>query len=109
MTDAAAERDAAIAQVARHAGDAFLEMACQFVTDYLLAHGETPGEDLTFACIQAGIAPHDDRAFGHVYRSLARRGTIQKCGVVPRKRGHLTSGGNVWRLTPQQGDVCTKP
>lgn len=92
------DRDTAMAHVSRTAGEPFLAAAKAFVLRYLAQHGQTSGEDLTAACRLAGIVPHDDRAFGPVYRRLSILGKIEKCGLVPRKRGHLTSGGNVWRL-----------
>lgn len=91
-------RDEAIGAVMKRAGQAFMERAEAYILDYLRAHGATAGEQLTRACLSAGIEPHDDRAFGPVYMRLSRRGAIEKCGLVPRARGHMTSGGNVWRL-----------
>jgi hypothetical protein len=48
--------------------------------------------------MHAGIVPHDCRSFGPVYMKLARKGLIEKCGTIPRRHGHGTAGGNVWRL-----------
>ena len=39
-----------------------------------------------------------DKKVTHVYRKLSKLGKIEKCGLAQRKRGHLTSGGNIWRL-----------
>lgn len=93
-----AKRDRAVRQVSQHAGPSFLRDAQAFIVRYLREHGETSGEELTVHCKNAGIAPHDDRAFGAVYLALARAGTIRKVGQVKRRRGHNTSGGNVWGL-----------
>lgn len=93
------ERDAALEQVARHAGELFRERARVFVVAYLTANGATSGEEISLACKAAGIKPHDDRAFGPVYFALCREGKIEKCGQVRRTRGHGTAGGNVWRVT----------
>lgn len=97
------ERDAALESVAHNAGMDFLAKAMQFTLGYLSEHKSQSGEEITLACKEAGIIPHDDRAFGHVYRRLAKLGQIEKCGFAQRKRGHLTSGGNVWRLTAKEG------
>lgn len=102
---AEAERDAALDGVAANAGSVFLAKAMQFTLGYLSEHPSASGEDITLACKAAGIIPHDDRAFGHVYRRLSKFGQIEKCGFTPRKRGHLTSGGNVWRLAAHQEEA----
>lgn len=95
------QRDEALRRVAERAEAArrgFLEAARTFVRRYLAEHGATSGEVLTLACKKAGIAPHDDRAFGPVYLGLVRDGVIEKVGTVRRERGHGTAGGNVWSL-----------
>lgn len=95
-----ADRDHAIAQVERNAGQAFTDQAKAFVIAYLTAHGTASGETLTDACMAAGIVPaNGPRAFGAVYMSLSKRGQIVKCGTAVRKKGHLTSGGNLWRIS----------
>lgn len=96
------QRDDAMRQVAQHAEDvrpSFGAQAAEFVLIYLALHGPTSSEILTTKCKAGGIKPHDDRAFGTVYMSLAKRGLIEKVGSVRRERGHGTSGGNVWDLT----------
>lgn len=100
MTTATIEqaRDAALESVARKAGTEFLARAMQFALGFLSECQSASWEEITLACKDAGIIPHDDRAFGAVYSRLAKLGQIEKCGFAPRKRGHLTSGGNVWRL-----------
>lgn len=103
--EANAARDHAVAQVAAHAEEhrpSFAEEAASFVVAYLEAHGATAGEVITIACKEAGIRPHDDRAFGAVYLRLSRRGVIAKVGVCRRRRGHNTAGGNVWDVVQQQ-------
>lgn len=97
--DAAQARDQAIARVSLNAGSDFLPRAKAFVLGYLERHGEASGEDIVNACKEAGIVPDsDDRAFGGAFLALSRRGVIEKCGACLRRRGHLTSGGNLWRL-----------
>lgn len=107
IDDAIADRDAAIETVSNNAGQLFREAAQTFIVNYLRDHGPTPGETLTDACLQAGIVPHDDRAFGSVYLALSRRGIIRKVGLCPRRKGHATSGGNVSDLTERDGGLKT--
>jgi hypothetical protein len=90
---------ARVAQKAEHIRPTFGDDARAFVLAYLKEHGETSGEALTLACKKAGIAPHDDRAFGPVYFTLSQRGQIVKVGEVKRMRGHGTGGGIVWALS----------
>lgn len=84
-----------------NAGEVFHTRACSFVVAYLRSSGPTSGELISLAAKGAGIVPHDDRAFGPVYLALVRDKLIEKCGTARRVRGHGTSGGNVWRLTPK--------
>jgi hypothetical protein len=98
---ATALRDDAMALVKDHAEDhrpGFHVLALDFVVAFLARFGPTPAEQLTAACKNAGIRPHDDRAFGPVYMVLARHKRIVKVGSVRRERGHGTAGGNVWML-----------
>lgn len=102
LFDAARERDAALRQVvaaAERSDVMFLERAKKFVLFYLGRCGEASSEEITDAAKASGILPPDDRAFGPVYLSLSRRGLIVKAGFCLRKKGHLTSGGNLWRLS----------
>lgn len=95
------QRDDAMRQIAQHAEERrqdFARQARVYIVQYLEAHGPTAGEVLTAACKAAGIRPHDDRAFGPVYMTLARRGVIEKVGSVRRELGHGTAGGNIWGL-----------
>jgi len=96
-----AARDKAMASIGSKAEDrspGFHERARAFVLGYLARYGPTPGEILTLRCRDAGIVPHDDRAFGPVYFTLSREGAIAKIGEVRRERGHGTAGGSIWAL-----------
>lgn len=105
LEQAIAERDAAIAEVTEHAGIAFRDNAMNFICGYLAVHGPTPGEVLTDECKDAGIVPvNGDKAFGAVYLALSRRGIIHKVGTCLRRKGHATSGGNVWGLVGRMGE-----
>jgi len=70
--------------------------AADFIQSFLMMHGPTSSEDLNEACCESGIEPHDDRAFGPVYRRLIRLDLIYRVGGCSRRRGHGTSGGNIW-------------
>jgi hypothetical protein len=96
----AQDRDTILRELERAAGRVFLERARAFVLSYLATHGPSSGEDITNACKTSGIRPleGDDRAFGPVYMALARGSQIVKAGYCQRKKGHGTSGGNVWRI-----------
>jgi hypothetical protein len=76
----------------------FKDRATTFVLSYLNRQIRAPGEEITNACKAAGIIPHDDRAFGPIYYSLAKQGLIFKTGTCLRLRGHGTTGGNIWEL-----------
>ncbi len=96
--DPRSERDEAMDRVSKNAGEAFNENARRFVLEYLSKHRQASGEDITDACLAAGIRPHDARAFGPVYMALSGRKLIVKTGTCPRRKGHLTAGGIVWAI-----------
>lgn len=56
------------------------------------------GEELVDACQARGLVPHDSRAFGPVFGTLARRGQIEAVGFAARRKGHGTSGARMWRV-----------
>jgi hypothetical protein len=68
----------------------------------ILAHlgvvGPCSGEVLTDVARSHGARPRDDRAFGHVFKSLSREGLIRTVGFCLRTKGHATAGGRVWAL-----------
>ena len=64
----------------------------------LLADGVArSGEQLVDHCLRLGIVPHDARAFGSVFGTLARNGLIEAVGHAARRKGHGTSGAKMWR------------
>jgi hypothetical protein len=69
-----------------------------FILGYLQKHGQQSGEVLTDACKDAGFKPHDDRAFGSLFSSLARQNLIRTVGFCERRKGNGTAGGRVWGL-----------
>lgn len=86
------------ADKAERLDDGFRERAAAFVLGYLAQHGISSGELVTDAAKLAGIRPPDDRAFGPVYATLARKGRIVAAGFCARRKGHGTAGGRLWRL-----------
>ena len=60
------------------------------------AKNATPGEELVRAAKDAGIVPHDDRAFGAAFQVAIRDGVIRPVGFCARTRGHGTAGGRLY-------------
>lgn len=56
------------------------------------------GEEIVDACVEQGIKPHDQRAFGPLFSRLSRSGVIRCVGYAPRAKGHGTAGARVWEL-----------
>lgn len=78
---------------------AFTERALEHIRSVAQALGpdaRVRGEDLVNGAKLAGIRPHDDRAFGAVFRKAVREGLIVPVGYAPRIKGHGTSGGRVY-------------
>lgn len=65
---------------------------------HLKAVGRASGEELTGVARAQGAVPPDDRAFGPVYASMARRGLIRTAGFCMRAKGNGTAGGRIWAL-----------
>lgn len=74
----------------------FREHALAFIVEFIRKEGQTTGENATRAAVLAGIKPHDERAFGPVYKTALRNGLIRVVGYVPRVRGHGSMGGKVY-------------
>jgi hypothetical protein len=73
------------------------DAACGVILDTLRASAvPMTGESLVDLCVSRGIKPHDQRAFGSVFGTLARRGAIVAVGYAPRRKGHGTSGARLW-------------
>ena len=89
----AAERCAAKAE---RVADFDREGARRFVLGWLRRHGRLSGEIVVDAAREHGYRPHDDRAFGAVFQSLARRGEIRHVGYTERRKGHGTGGARIW-------------
>jgi hypothetical protein len=69
----------------------------------LLADGRArSGEEIVDHCQRLGLVPHDARAFGPVFGTLARHGRIEAVGFTTRRKGHGTAGGRLWRATTRR-------
>lgn len=55
-------------------------------------------EDLVDIARAKGAVPHDDRAFGQVFRQLAKRGLIHTVGYALRRKGKGAAGARIWAL-----------
>lgn len=91
---AKAERDAAMASVAKHADEAcprWCDLAFDWVKTYALAHREFISEDCTAAADAAGIPkPHDTKAWGVPFKRAAKQKIIVRIGYGVSKRRHLS-------------------
>jgi hypothetical protein len=76
----------------------FSEKASEAIVAHLRVVGQCSGEVLTDVARAKGAVPHDDRAFGAVFKSLARRGLIRHVGFCLRTKGHGTAGGRIWGI-----------
>ena len=93
-----AAAEACTAKAARVSG--FDTAAARAAVLELLSDGVArSGEQLVDHCLRLGIVPHDARAFGSVFGTLARKGLIEAVGHAARRKGHGTSGARMWRAT----------
>jgi hypothetical protein len=76
----------------------FTEKASAAILQHLQVVGQCSGEVLTDVARAHGAVPHDDRAFGAVFQSLARKGLIRCVGFCVRTKGHGTAGGRIWGI-----------
>lgn len=77
------------------------DAARAFVLNWLTEYGPTWGEDITDAAHRAGrpdLVAHDDRAWGSVFSSLARRHRIRCVELGMRRKGRGTAGARRWAL-----------
>lgn len=79
----------------------FSDVAKQAILNHLQENGSASGEALTNVAIALGAKPHDQRAFGPIFAGLSREGMIRTVGYCTREKGHGTSGGRLWALTPR--------
>lgn len=76
----------------------FSAKAEKAILDHLRVVGQASGEELVAVAKAHGAVPHDDRAFGAVFKSMAQRGLIRTVGYCMRSKGHGTAGGRLWAL-----------
>lgn len=72
--------------------------AGRFMCGWLERYGAQSGEALVNAAKAHGFRPHDDRAFGAVFKVLRKQDRIRQVGTCLREKGHAGSGGRVWAL-----------
>lgn len=75
----------------------FKDKAQKAILAHLNEVKQAPGETLTHVAKQAGAVPHNDKAFGAIFQSMARGGLIRKMGYCPRAHGH-GAPGPVWGI-----------
>lgn len=92
---------AAVACQAKAAASGFDAEAARAAVLELLREAGRPmsGEELVDRVQERGLVPHDARAFGAVFGTLARRGLIEAVGYAARRKGHGTSGARMWKAT----------
>jgi hypothetical protein len=78
----------------------FRAKALEFIVTHITQQGRVSGESTTLAAVLAGIRPRDDRHFGSVYQKALRENLIHIVGLVPRLRGHASSGGKLYAPGP---------
>jgi hypothetical protein len=88
-------------QRAEDADAAFPELARTFILDHLRVVRKASGEDLVDIAKAKGATPPDDRAFGSIFASMARKNLIRHAGFALRKKGHGTAGGRIWEFVAQ--------
>ena len=75
-----------------------VEGAKKIAVQFLKRKGPSSSEDITNYCKKRGQLPDDDRAFGAVYSGLHREKLTHRVDTCLRRKGHNTTGGNVWGL-----------
>lgn len=64
------------------------EGARRFVLSWLQNNGPALAEDAVDAAMVAGYVPHDERAFGGIFRSLSARNLIRRVGYAQARKCH---------------------
>lgn len=98
LAEARRLRDEGMARVEHKAGGDFAAEAELFILGCLRANGRMSCEDIVDAAKEAGVRPHNDRAFGPVFMRLRRRGQIRNTGYVRRRKGRGAHGAAVWEV-----------
>jgi hypothetical protein len=101
LDDAIAAGDEAMAACAAKAervNPEFSRKAEEAILAHLRIVGQCSGEVLTDVARARGAECHDARAFGPIFKSLARRGLIRHVDYCLRTKGHGTAGGRIWGI-----------
>lgn len=83
---------------ARKRDPEFAQKAEAAMLHHLVVCYSASGEELVDVAKAHGAIAPDDRAFGSVFQSMARRGLIRTVGYTARRKGHGTAGGRVWAI-----------
>jgi hypothetical protein len=101
IDDAIAAGDAGMARslaAAERRDPEFSTKAEEAMLAHLRVVKRCSGEVLTDIARARGAVPKDDRAFGSIFKSLARREKIRAAGFCLRVKGHGTAGGRLWEI-----------
>lgn len=92
-------RDAAVAQVLKHAGDSWRDDAVTLIRERL-AGREVLAEEFRVLCEANGIKPHHCNAWGGLTAALVKAGVIEDTGRVEKSRDPRSHARRqpVWRV-----------
>ena len=83
----------------RETAPGFSDRVAAYMYAILVARGPQSGEHLVDAAREAGLVPGDARCCGRAFQVLLTIGAEIVPGVdVPRRRGHGTAGGRLYRV-----------
>ena len=74
------------------------ERAVTLALEVLKEHKVLDAESIVLAIKERGLVPHDDRAFGNVFKMMLARQLCQRVGQTTRRRGRGTSGNWLYEL-----------
>lgn len=96
---ACAARDAGIALVLNHAGDAFVDRACALI-ESVHAGQIMLAEQWRKTCMEHGVYPHHPNAWGGLTRALFSRGIIKPTGRFSQAKSIKNHGHRyeLWRV-----------
>ena len=67
------------------------EAASEFLRGFVVAHEQFVAHDVCEASKKAGVQqPHDDRAWGSIFRAAERDGLIEKAGMGRNPKRHAS-------------------
>jgi repressor of nif and glnA expression len=77
------------------------ERAVIMALEVLKEHGRLDAENVVLEVKARGMVPHDDRAFGAMFKMLIHRQLCQRVGQTTRRRGRGTAGNWLYELQRQ--------